>query len=33
MEIEPMLNVLISKTLEQARMRVLEEEELRIMKE
>jgi hypothetical protein len=31
-EIEPMLNVLCSKTLEQARMMVLEEEELRIMK-
>ena len=32
-EIEPMLNVLITKTLEQARMMALEEEELRIMKE
>ena len=32
-ELEPMLNVLISKTLEQARMMVLEEEELRIMKQ
>lgn len=32
MEIEPMLNVLVGKTLEQARMMVLEEEELRIMK-
>lgn len=31
-EIEPMLNVLVGKTLEQARMMVLEEEELRIMK-
>jgi len=31
-EIEPMLNVLCSKTLEQARMEVLEEEELKIMK-
>ena len=30
--IEPMLNVLCSKTLEQARMMVLEEEELRVMK-
>ena len=32
-EIEPMLNVLVRKTLEQARMLVLEDEELRIMKE
>lgn len=32
-EIEPMLNVLVRKTLEQARMMVLEEEELRVMKE
>lgn len=32
-EIEPMLNVLISKTLEQARMLALEEEELRVMKQ
>ena len=32
-EIEPMLNVLVSKTLEQARMMALEQEELRIMKE
>ncbi len=31
-EIEPMLNVLVSKTLEQARMLALEEEELRVMK-
>ena len=31
-EVEPMLNVLCLKTLEQARMEVLEEEELRIMK-
>jgi len=31
-EIEPMLNVLVRKTLEQARMMVLEEEELRVMK-
>lgn len=31
-EIEPMLNVLIGKTLEEARMMVLEEEELRVMK-
>ena len=31
-EVEPMLNVLCDKTLEQARMEVLEEEELRIMK-
>ena len=30
-EIEPMLNVLINKTLDQARMMVLEEEELNIM--
>lgn len=30
-EVEPMLNVLISKTLEQARMEVLEETELQIM--
>jgi hypothetical protein len=30
--IEPMLSVLCGKTLEQARMMVLEEEELRIMK-
>jgi len=32
-EVEPMLNVLVLKTLEQARMEVLEEEELKIMKE
>lgn len=32
-EIEPMLNVLVRKTLEQARMLVLEEEELNIMKQ
>lgn len=32
-EIEPMLNVLVRKTLEQARMLVLEDEELRVMKE
>jgi hypothetical protein len=32
-EIEPMLNVLVRKTLEQARMLALEEEELRVMKE
>ena len=32
-EVEPILSVLITKTLEQARMEVLEEEELRIMKE
>lgn len=32
-EIEPMLNVLVGKTLEQARMMVLEDEELRIIKE
>ena len=32
-EIEPMLNVLVRKTLEQARMLVLEDEELRIMKD
>lgn len=32
-EVEPVLSVLITKTLEQARMEVLEEEELRIMKE
>ncbi len=31
-EVDPMLNVLCSKTLEQARMEVLEEEELRIIK-
>ena len=31
-EVEPMLNVLCLKTLEQARMEVLEEEELTIMK-
>ena len=31
-EVEPMLNVLISKTLEQARMEVLEETELEIIK-
>ena len=30
-EVEPMLNVLCLKTLEQARMEVLEENELRIM--
>ena len=32
-EIEPMLNVLVRKTLEQARMLVLEDEELRVMKD
>ena len=32
-EVAPMLNVLVLKTLEQARMEVLEEEELKIMKE
>lgn len=32
-EVEPMLNVLCSKTLEQARMEVLEEEELKIMRD
>ena len=32
-EIEPMLNVLVTKTLEQARMMALEEEEIRIMKQ
>ena len=32
-EVEPMLNVLILKTLEQAQMEVLEEEELKIMRE
>lgn len=32
-EVEPMLNVLCEKTLEQARMEVLEEEELRIIKQ
>lgn len=31
-EVEPMLNVLVSKTLEQARMEVLEETELEIVK-
>ena len=31
-EVEPMLNVLCMKTLEQARMEVLEENELTIMK-
>lgn len=31
-EVEPMLNVLCHKILEQARMEVLEEEELRVMK-
>jgi len=31
-EVEPMLNVLCSKTLEQARMEVLEETELAIIK-
>ena len=31
-EIEPMLNVLVKKTLEQARMMVLEEEELKVMR-
>ena len=31
-EVEPMLNVLCSKTLEQARMEVLEETELEIMR-
>ena len=30
--VEPMLNVLCNKTLEQARMEVLEEEELKVMK-
>lgn len=29
-EVEPMLNVLLERTLEQARMLVLEEEELRV---
>lgn len=32
-EVEPMLNVLIRKTFEQAQMEVLEEEELRVMRE
>lgn len=32
-EVEPILSVLLTKTLEQARMEVLEEEELRIMKQ
>lgn len=32
-EVEPILSVLITKTLEQARMEVLEEEEMRIMKD
>lgn len=32
-EVEPMLNVLLLKTLEQAQMEVLEEEELKIMRE
>lgn len=32
-EVEPILQVLMSKTLEQSRMEVLEEEELRSMKE
>jgi len=32
-EVEPMLNVLIEKTLDQARMEVLEEHELQIIKE
>ena len=32
-EVDPMLNVLISKTLEQARMEVLEETELEIIKQ
>jgi hypothetical protein len=31
-EVEPLLNVLLSKTLEQARMEVLEEEEIRELK-
>ena len=31
-EVEPMLNVLCERTLEQARMEVLEEEELRVVK-
>jgi len=31
-EIEPMLNVLVEKTLEQAQMEVLEEDELAIIK-
>lgn len=33
LEVEPMLNVLIEKTLEQARMEVLEEHELAIIKQ
>lgn len=32
-EVEPILEVLCGKTVEQARMEVLEEEELRVMKE
>jgi hypothetical protein len=32
-EVEPMLNVLIEKTLDQARMEVLEENELSIIKQ
>ena len=32
-EVEPMLNVLILKTLEQAQMEVLEEEEMKTMRE
>ena len=32
-DVEPILSVLCGKTLEQARMEVLEEEELRVMKE
>jgi hypothetical protein len=31
-EVEPMLNILIQKTLEQARMTVLEEEETKIIR-
>ena len=31
-EVEPMLNVLVEKTLEQAQMEVLEEDELAIIK-
>lgn len=32
-EVAPILQVLMNKTLEQARMEVLEEEELKLMKE
>lgn len=32
-EVEPILGVLVKKTLEQSRMEVLEEEELKIMRE